>query len=107
MARSKLRMMWAPLILAAVLICAAAGAASAALTLTTYVFQGAFTTDNQVELVAITVNASEQVTIRTYAYGGGTVNSTTATAGGFAPNAILFDSAGNEIASDAGGHCGV
>jgi len=89
----------------AFLLCAAAVAAFASPS--TYVFQGAFTTDNQIEMVGITVNASEQVTIRTYAYGGGAIGSTTASAGGFAPNAILFDSAGNEIAADAGGHCAV
>jgi hypothetical protein len=77
----------------------------------TVLFQGSFPNDANVFLQQFTVNASEQVTIQSYGYAGGVVPTlplpTTIAAGGFAPNAILFDGTGSEIASDNGGHCGV
>jgi hypothetical protein len=57
----------------------------------TTLFQGVFATDDQVALFNITANTSETITIQTYGYGGGTVNSTIIPAGGFAPTAFLFD----------------
>lgn len=68
-------------------------------------FQGIFTADNQVELFSVTVNTTETVTIQSYGYAGGSVNSIVIPAGGFAPNASLFDPSGNEIISDSGGNC--
>lgn len=73
----------------------------------TFIFQGTLNTDNQVALFNFTVdNPNTQVTFQSFGYAGGTLGGTTAPAGGFAPNAIVFDSNGAEIISDAGGHCG-
>jgi len=69
-------------------------------------FQGTFATDDQVALFNLVVNSTELVTIQSYGYAGGTVGLDTIAAGGFAPNATLFDPTGNEIIADAGGHCG-
>jgi hypothetical protein len=60
-----------------------------------FLFQGVFTADNQVALFSFTASASEVVTIQTYSYGGGTVDSTTIPSGGFAPAAFLFDNMGD------------
>jgi hypothetical protein len=68
-------------------------------------FTGNFATDNQVALFNITANASEFITIETYSYAGGTVNSTTIPGGGFAPTAFLFDNAGN-VLTLSNGTCG-
>jgi MYXO-CTERM domain-containing protein len=74
----------------------------------TFLFQGTFATDDQVALFNFAVNnPNTAVTIQSYGYAGGTVDSTPIAAGGFAPNAIIFDSTGTEIGSDNGGHCGV
>jgi len=70
-------------------------------------FQGTFTTDDQVALLNFTLAIPGLVTVQSYGYAGGTVGLTTIAAGGFAPNATLFDPLGNEIVSDSGGHCGV
>jgi hypothetical protein len=56
----------------------------------TALFQGTFATDDQVALFNITANTAETITIETYSYAGGTVNSTIIPAGGFAPAAFLF-----------------
>lgn len=58
-------------------------------------FQGTFAADDQVQLFSITANTSELITVQTYGYAGGTVNSTTVPAGGFAPAAFLFDGLGD------------
>jgi hypothetical protein len=58
-------------------------------------FQGTFATDDQVALFNITANTAETVTIETYSYAGGTVNSTVIPSGGFAPAAFLFDNLGD------------
>ncbi len=60
-------------------------------------FTGTLPTDNQVELFTLTLNSSESITIQTYSYAGGTVNSTVFSAGGFAPTAFLFDGQGNVL----------
>lgn len=73
--------------------------------------QGSFSSDSNVLLQQFTVTVSEEVTIQSYGYAGGMVPTlplpTTIAPGGFAPNAILFDGTGTEIASDNGGHCGI
>jgi|HubBroStandDraft_1064217.scaffolds.fasta_scaffold435443_1 hypothetical protein len=53
-------------------------------------FQGTFADDDQVALFSIIANTAETVTIETYSYAGGTVNSTVIPAGGFTPAAFLF-----------------
>jgi hypothetical protein len=61
----------------------------------TFLFQGTFGADNQVELFNIVVSAPQTVQIETYSYAGGTVNSTAFAPGGFAPTAFLFDNLGD------------
>ena len=77
----------------------------------TVLYQGTFPNDANVFLTGFSVNATEQVIIQSYGYAGGTVPTSpdpvSVAAGGFAPNAILFDGSGVEIASDNGGHCGI
>jgi hypothetical protein len=77
----------------------------------TILYKGTFAADDDEVQFTINVVESELVTIRSWGYAGGTVptspSPTVVAAGGFAPNAILFDPSGNEIASDAGGHCGI
>jgi len=68
-------------------------------------FQGNFATDNQVALFTITADTSETITIETFSYAGGTVNSTAVPAGGFAPTSFVFDNAGNELVL-TNGACG-
>ncbi len=70
-------------------------------------FSGAFYQDNQVELFSFNADGSTGVVIQSYGYAGGAFGSQTIAAGGFAPDAFLFDSTGAEIGSDSGGHCGV
>ncbi|MGA3239424.1 MAG: DVUA0089 family protein [Bryobacteraceae bacterium] len=65
-------------------------------------FQGSFAADDQVALFNITANTSETITIETYSYAGGTVNSTVIPAGGFAPAAFLFDDIGDELTLNNG-----
>lgn len=69
---------------------------------TTTLFTGTLGTDNQVALFDITANISETITIQTYSYAGGTVNSTIIPAGGFAPTAFLFDNLGDVLTLTAG-----
>jgi hypothetical protein len=77
----------------------------------TVLYQGTFAADDDEVQFTIDVSATELVTIESWGYAGGTVptspSPTAIAAGGFAPNAILFDPSGNEIVSDAGGHCGI
>ncbi len=61
----------------------------------TPLYTGTFAVDNQVALFNITANTSEAITIQTYGYGGGTVNSAAIAAGGFVPAAFLFDNLGD------------
>jgi hypothetical protein len=68
-------------------------------------FQGTFALDNQVALFNITATADETVTIETYSYAGGTVDSTVIPAGGFAPTAFLFDNMGG-VQTLNNGTCG-
>ena len=75
---------------------------------TTIVATGTFTEDDNVALIPFSVSAVGTVTIESFGYAGGTTTpGQKIGSGGFAPNALLFDSSGNEIASDNGGHCGV
>ena len=80
------------LILGAVLFLLAVSPGRAGIVL----FQGIFGADNDVALFDFTVNTSV-VTIQTYSYGGGTVDSTTIPSGGFAPTAFIFDNLGNVL----------
>jgi hypothetical protein len=77
----------------------------------TLAVQGTFAQDSDVLLQQFLVSATEQVTIETYGYAGGMIptspSPTAILAGGFAPNAVLFDAGGVEIASDNGGHCAI
>lgn len=69
---------------------------------------GTFTEDDDVALIQFSISANNLVTVESFGYAGGTAgNGTMVPEGGFAPNAILFDSSGNEIVSDNGGHCAV
>lgn len=73
-------------------------------------FQGAFSTDDQVALFQLTLNSTSTVTMQSYGYAGGVMNSTVIPAGGFAPDFTLFALVGpdyQEAASDSGGHCGI
>ncbi|MGH9393593.1 MAG: DVUA0089 family protein [Terriglobales bacterium] len=69
--------------------------------------QGVFTSDSQVQQFSVTLGAAGVLTVQSYGYAGGTVNATTIAAGGFAPQATLFDSLGIEIVADSGGNCGL
>ena len=55
-------------------------------------FQGSFATDDQVALFNVTANTSEAITIETYSYAGGTVDSTLIPAGG---SRVPFDNLGD------------
>jgi hypothetical protein len=68
-------------------------------------FHGTFTADDQVALFNITANTSETLTIQTDSYAGGSLNSTTVPAGGFAPTAFLFDNMG-DVLPLSNGTCG-
>jgi hypothetical protein len=68
-------------------------------------FQGTFGQDDQVELFSFTSDGSTDITIQSYGYAGGTVNSTDIAEGGFAPDATIFDGSGNEQITDTGSHC--
>lgn len=68
-------------------------------------FSGTFGQDDDVALFNITANTSESITIETYSYAGGTVNSTVIPAGGFAPTAFLFDNLG-DVFTISNGSCG-
>jgi hypothetical protein len=68
-------------------------------------FQGTFSEDDQVELFSFTSNGSTPITIESYGYAGGVFGSTTIAAGGFAPDATVFDASGDQEVTDSGGHC--
>jgi len=69
-------------------------------------FQGTFPQDDNVALLPFTLSSDGSITIQSYGYAGGTApGGTLISGGGFAPNAILFDGMGVEIATDNGGHC--
>jgi len=73
-------------------------------------FEGTFSTDDQVNLFQLTLNSTTLVTIQSYGYAGGVMDSTVVPAGGFAPDFTLFALVGSdyqEAASDNGGHCGI
>ncbi len=63
-------------------------------------FTGTLTADDQTAAVVFTVNAPEIVTIQSFGYAGGTVDSTVIAAGGFAPSAFVFDNLGVLYAQD-------
>jgi len=98
--------MLARLLRSLAVLCLAGLSASAA----TILFQGSIPDDTGVVLINFTLNSAQTVTIHSYGYAGGTVPTlpvaTNISAGGFAPNAIIFDGSGNQIISDNGGHCG-
>lgn len=68
-------------------------------------FQGTFSEDDQVELFSFTSDGSTPITIESYGYAGGLVDSTTIPEGGFAPDATIFDFLGDFQTNDTGGHC--
>ena len=84
-----------------VLMCASAAMANASI-----IFQGTFGFDNQVELFSFTSDGVSPVTLQSFGYAGETAGTTKVPAGGFAPNFIVFDSTGGQVATDQGGHCG-
>jgi hypothetical protein len=57
-------------------------------------FHGIFAADDQVALFNITANTAEFITIQTYSYAGGTVNSVVIPGGGFDPSGFLFNNMG-------------
>jgi hypothetical protein len=61
--------------------------------------QGTFSQDDQVELFSFTSDGSTPITIESYGYAGGTVNSVTIPEGGFAPDEFVFDDTGSELLS--------
>lgn len=72
----------------------------------TILSMGTLPTDDGVVFVPFTISANDLVAIESFGYAGGTTaNGSVIAAGGFAPAAWLFDSSGNEIVSDNGGHC--
>jgi hypothetical protein len=90
-------------VLAVLVLSAAASPAST-------LFQGTFATDDQVELFAFTLSSSSLVTIQSYGYAGGTINSTVIPPGGFAPDATIFALVASdyvESTSSNGGNCGM
>jgi hypothetical protein len=73
-----------------------------------FLFVGTFPTDDQVQLFRFTVNTAAVVTLQSYGYAGGVVNSTTIPAGGLVPYAMVFSLVGSDYVqslSDNGGHC--
>jgi hypothetical protein len=66
------------------------------------VFSGTFPADDTVKFFNIVASAPETVTIQTYSYAGGTVDSQTFLAGGFAPAGFLFDNLGNVLTLSSG-----
>ena len=71
--------------LLAMLVCAAAPVAAG-----TMLYRGTFSTDAQVQEFSFTVASPTTVTLETYGYAGGTVNSTLISAGGFDPTIAVF-----------------
>ena len=71
-------------------------------------FTGTFVDDNDVQLFNFSVAAPSNVTLRTWSYAGGTNAAGNSIAqGGFDPILALFDSAGNFIAQNDDGGCGI
>ena len=74
-------------------------------------YQGALADDGDVALLHFSLAETQLVTIESWGYAGGTVptqpSPTLIPAGGFAPNLVLFDATGTDIAFDTGGHCGI
>jgi hypothetical protein len=58
-------------------------------------FQRTFATDDQVALFDITANTAEFISIQSYSYAGGTVDSVVIPGGGFDPSEFLFDNMGD------------
>ncbi len=86
-----------------ILLSLAAAVASPVSTL----FQGAFATDNQIEVFQLTLASPAVTTIESFGYGGGTVNATVIPPGGFWPEVTVFEAPlGDEIGSNAGAACG-
>lgn len=74
-------------------------------------YQGTLADDGDVALLHFSVAGTQLVTIESWGYAGGTAPTqptpTLIAAGGFAPNLVLFDATGTEVAFDTGGHCGI
>ena len=82
--------------------------ASLPLTAGSVLYQSSFSADDSVALLPFSVSGAGVVTIESYGYAGGVApGGAVISEGGFAPNAILFDSTGSEIAGDNGGHCAI
>jgi len=71
----------------------------------TFLFQGTLTADDQTAGISFTLNSTASVTIQSYGYAGGIVNSTTIASGGFDPNAYVFDNTGTLVAEYSGSGC--
>ena len=65
-------------------------------------YSGTFSGDDQVQLYSYTLSHASNVVFSTDSYGGGVSNGVSIPAGGFVPVLSLFNSMGNEIASDGG-----
>lgn len=68
-------------------------------------FEGTFSSDNQVALFDVTTNTAASVRFITYSYAGGNVNATSIPGGGFSPTAFLFDHLGNVFVLSNDGTC--
>jgi len=89
--------------LLALLACAAAPVAAG-----TILYEGTFSEDDQVQEFSFTVASPTTVTLETYGYAGGTVNSTIVLAGGFDPTIAVFLPPTNDavLSSPCGGAAG-
>jgi PEP-CTERM motif len=67
----------------------------------TTLFTGTLTNDDQTAAIVFTVITQEIVTIQSFGYSGGTVNSTVIPAGGFAPSVFVFDNLGDFYTEDS------
>lgn len=75
---------------------------------TDFSFTGNFTQDDNVQLFNFTVGAPSSVTLRTWSYAGGVnAHGQSIARGGFDPILALFDSAGNFVAQNDDGGCGL
>jgi len=74
-------------------------------------YQGTLADDGDIALLHFSLTGTQLVTIESWGYGGGSAptqpSPTLIASGGFAPNLVLFDATGTEVASDSGGHCGI
>lgn len=74
-------------------------------------YQGTLADDGDIALLHFSLAGTQFVTIQSWGYAGGSAptqpSPTLIVGGGFAPNLVLFDATGTEVALDTGGHCGI